>query len=246
MNPEVCKYKFECLNPVQIDKALADAPIMYIPMGTYEWHGNHLPVGNDAVKAHALCLLTAQQTGGLVMPPFYYGTAGHIGYPLTVLVREEPIMELMRATLEEMVKWGVKVAVIFTGHFSGEQMDMVKRIAQAWDDPRMKVLNLTDYMLPNPPFFPDHAAIFETSMLNGIMPELVHLENIPDMESAPANDPNGDTWGAHRHNPDHPLYGIFGDDPRKCDSYSSAQLAAQAVDWLSKTVLAAYKDMQEK
>jgi creatinine amidohydrolase len=241
MNRSEWEHRFEFLNPIQIEAAIAKAPILYIPIGTLEWHGNHLPVGTDALKAHELCLSAVRRTGGLVLPPFYYGTAGHTGYPLTVLVREEPIIELMRATLQRMAEWGAKLAVIFTGHYSGEQMAMVKGIASAWTDARMKVLALTDYMLPNPPTIPDHAASFETSMMQGLIPGLVHLENLPDKELAPANDPDGNTWGAHRHDPNHPLYGIFGEDPRTIDATESVRLADRAAEWLSKAVLDAYK-----
>lgn len=242
MDRSAQEHRFELLNPVQIGAAIAKAPILYAPMGTLEWHGTHLPVGTDALKAHALCLLAARRTGGLVLPPFYYGTAGHTGYPLTVLVREEPVTELIRATLETMVTWGVRVAALFSGHYSREQMEMVERIADAWTDRRMKVLGLTDYMLPDPPSVPDHAALFETSMMRGLEPGLVHLENLPDRDAAPANDPDGNSWGAHRHDPEHPLYGIFGEDPRTCDSHESARLVNRAADWLSKTVLAAYEE----
>lgn len=236
MNEQYNHLMFEYLNPVQIQEALVKSPILYVPMGTYEWHGYHLPVGNDAVKAYGLCLRAAERTGGLVLPPFYYGTTGHIGYPMTVLVDENLIIELMNATFREMVKWGVKKAVMFTGHFSGEQVEMVKKIAGSWDDPNMKVLGLSDYMVPNPPYHPDHAATFETSILHAMDPGLVHLENLPDINTAPANDPDGNTWGKHRHNTDHPLYGIFGEDPRTMSPEKGEELLQKAVNWLAETV----------
>lgn len=237
MNEQYTHLMFECLNPTQIEKALAESPIIYIPLGTFEWHGRHLPVGNDALKAYGLCLRAAERTGGLVMPPFYYGTGGgHTGYPFSVIVEEEPIVKLINAALQRMREWGVKKAVMFTGHFPGEQVDMVKKIAEEWDDPSMKVLALTDSMIPDPPYHPDHAATFETSILHSMNPELVHLENLPDIKTTPANDPEGNTWGRHRHDVNHPLHGIFGEDPRTMSSEKGKQLLEKAVNWLVETV----------
>jgi len=68
--PEV---RYERLRPDQIATRRQACPVAYLPLGTLEWHGRHLPVGNDALKAHALCVRFAQEIGGLAMPPLYWG-----------------------------------------------------------------------------------------------------------------------------------------------------------------------------
>jgi hypothetical protein len=40
--------------------------------GLIEWHGRHLPLGNDALKAHAILVKVAEQSGGAVYPPVYF------------------------------------------------------------------------------------------------------------------------------------------------------------------------------
>ena len=47
--------------------------MVYVPVGTLEWHGVHNPVGADTLQAEGLAMLCAQQGGGLVFPPLYYG-----------------------------------------------------------------------------------------------------------------------------------------------------------------------------
>jgi creatinine amidohydrolase/Fe(II)-dependent formamide hydrolase-like protein len=47
-----------------------------VPFGLIEWHGRHLPLGNDAIKAHAILVKCAERFGGVVYPPVYF----HAGF----------------------------------------------------------------------------------------------------------------------------------------------------------------------
>jgi len=71
--PNAFEVRYERLHPDEIAARRAAVPVAYLPVGTLEWHGRHLPVGNDALKAHALCVRFARALGGLVMPPIYFG-----------------------------------------------------------------------------------------------------------------------------------------------------------------------------
>jgi creatinine amidohydrolase len=65
--------RYEEMLPRQIVAARRARPVAYLPMGIIEWHGEHLAVGNDALKAQRLCELAAEQGGGLAFPPMWYG-----------------------------------------------------------------------------------------------------------------------------------------------------------------------------
>jgi creatinine amidohydrolase len=78
----------------------------------------------------------------------------------------------------------------------------------------------------------DHGAIFETSILSQLHPELVHLEELPDQITNPANDPEGDSWGAHRRDPKNVLFGILGDDPRDYEERRAKQLFDAILEWV--------------
>jgi creatinine amidohydrolase len=73
--------------PREIRGARERTPVAYLPMGILEWHGEFLPVGNDALKAHALCCRMAEEIGGLVMPAFYW--ADHRGAIAEVVFKPE-------------------------------------------------------------------------------------------------------------------------------------------------------------
>ena len=68
--PEV---RYERLRPDEIAARRRECPVAYLPLGTLEWHGPHLPVGNDGLKAHAMCVRFARAIGGLAMPAVYWG-----------------------------------------------------------------------------------------------------------------------------------------------------------------------------
>lgn len=74
--------RYERLRPRQIREKREACPVVYIPIGTIEWHGFHNPVGLDTLKIHQLCIRAAQAGGGLVFPPLWYGES-----------REEALME---------------------------------------------------------------------------------------------------------------------------------------------------------
>jgi len=63
--------RYELLHPHELEEILRRAPVAYIPLGSLEWHGRHLPLGNDAIKAYEICLRAAERTEGVVFPPLY-------------------------------------------------------------------------------------------------------------------------------------------------------------------------------
>ena len=65
--------RYHMLRPQQIVARRKECPIVYIPLGTLEWHGVHNAVGADALQAEGLAVRCAQLGGGLVFPPLYYG-----------------------------------------------------------------------------------------------------------------------------------------------------------------------------
>ena len=65
--------RYHLCRPAQIRARRDACPVVYIPLGTLEWHGPQNPVGADTLQADGLAILCAEQGGGLVFPPLYYG-----------------------------------------------------------------------------------------------------------------------------------------------------------------------------
>ena len=67
------KVRYHEMLPHEIVAAREACPICYVPIGGVEWHGEHLAVGNDTLKADMLAVRCAEQGGGLAFPPLYSG-----------------------------------------------------------------------------------------------------------------------------------------------------------------------------
>ena len=65
--------RYQFLRPAEAVERRLACPIVYIPIGTLEWHGVHNPLGADTLQAEHLAIICAQKGGGLVFPPLYYG-----------------------------------------------------------------------------------------------------------------------------------------------------------------------------
>jgi creatinine amidohydrolase len=67
------KVRYEEMLPHEIVARRKRFPAAFIGLGTLEWHGEHLAVGNDALKADRLCELAAARSGGFAFPPVWWG-----------------------------------------------------------------------------------------------------------------------------------------------------------------------------
>ena len=67
------KIRYEEMLPHEIVSRRKKVPAAFIGLGGLEWHGEHLGVGNDALKAEKLCEMAAAACGGFAMPTIWYG-----------------------------------------------------------------------------------------------------------------------------------------------------------------------------
>ena len=234
----VTPVRLEMMLPYDIRAAIAGRPVAYLPLGTIEWHGEHLPVGLDALTAHGVCVAAARTDGGIVYPPLYYGTGGdHALYPWTVMTAGPHELDaLLALTLSRLQAFGVRLAVLFSGHFAPAQLAMIERIASGWTPDgglRVIALAVSSSRLSLPP---DHAGMFETTLLHALHPESVKIDRLPSFESSPLQETLEESCGSRRHDASHPLYGVIGPDPRAFDPRASGVLLEAMVDHVVATV----------
>lgn len=225
----------ELLSPAQIEERLARASVAYLPLGSLEFHGPHLPVGLDALTAYGVCLEAAERHGGIVLPAWYPSIGGeHSRYPWTFMAEDaRPIETLLIERLARLDELGVRRAVLLSGHFADEQRMLVERVADDWNarGAALTAVARTLGQAPEPPVAPDHAGRFESLLLYAVHPELVHVELLPERDAFPA--PAGeDPFGQQRHRPEHPLFGVFGPDPRELDTADAVPLFEYLVEWV--------------
>jgi creatinine amidohydrolase len=227
------RHRLQLLRPHEIASRLDERSVVFLPLGTLEFHARHLPIGLDALNAEEICLRAAAEQGGLVYPTLYYGTGGsHGSFPWSIIPPSgTEIGALLAYSLERLDELGVDVAVIFTGHFAPEQVALVEHAAGRWNDRgrRMRALGLsvdgvTDLAIP-----PDHAGRFETTLLHAHLPESVSPELIPERRPGEAGE---DPWGQQRYDPEHSLWGVVGPDPRGFDPADAPALLDACVRWV--------------
>jgi creatinine amidohydrolase len=226
--------RLELLRPHEIRDRLAQRSLVYVPLGTIEWHCEHLPVGLDALTAHGICLKAAARAGGLVYPPLYYGTGGdHGGYPWTVMMPDaHEISALLGHTLQRLDELGVEKIVLFSGHFAREQLAMIERIADEWilAGHKTRVIPLAVNQVEGATLGPDHAGRFETTLLSALWPDRIDIGRLPTTETANAI---SEADALSRHDPRHPLWGVIGADPRAFRPEDAAPLLETCVSWIA-------------
>jgi len=240
--------RMELMHPDDLERVLTEAPVVFVPLGTFEHHGWHLPVCFDAIKAHALCERTAARTGGVVMPAYYFGTGGgHVGYKWTLILPEATVVPLIEHMLDHLARQGFKVIVLLSGHYPGEQTDMVHRLAREAQQrhPAARFIGLVEPEISSPApgdkAARDHAAKYETSIALALNPGWVKLDRlVAGRKAADVTLAQTPIKDAPTHDPAHPLYAIYGQDPRTTASVElGEQLVEEIVTRLAEMVQAA-------
>jgi len=65
--------EYALLTPTDFRQRISEAPIAYLPLGTLEWHGEHLPLGSDGLQSFEFMKLLAREAGGIVLPKLFLG-----------------------------------------------------------------------------------------------------------------------------------------------------------------------------
>lgn len=135
---------------------MAKKGIAYIPLGTLEWHGNHLPIETDYLVAVKLCEMLAEKKPGYILPPIYLGTDKHkivknqklIGIdrhlgkklPGSLYYLEPALFEKMLMSLvKNLIAYGFKRIYGLAAHTGGGQMASLARVAKK--TPELKIIN---------------------------------------------------------------------------------------------------------
>ena len=170
----------------EVTEAIRSFPAGYLPVGCLERHGDHLPMGLDVIKAHLVCCAVAKAVGGVVFPPHYYagihkmsdaqiakytGEWGNIYTDRTAKDNLEDIIHQIAIT-------GVKVLVLYSGHYPGCQIDMIKEVgANAANQASITVIPFSEIMIMKG----DHAGISETSFMLYLNKDLVDMTRITEV-----------------------------------------------------------------
>ena len=224
-------YHYTMLTPTEFRSRLAAAPIAYLPLGTLEWHGPHLPLGADGLQSQGFFAHLAERVGGIILPmlflgPDYYEVVdGDEFFGMDVWgdrtkkpekltgsaywIGEEQFVALLERILANLKRAGFQI-VVAHGHGPSTTLfgDHIPEWSQRFG---LKLFNCwrehEDTETDSLGLQKDHAAANETSLTLALHPDLVHMEYLP-------------------RDPDEKVKAIIGRDPR---IYASPEVGRQII-----------------
>ena len=198
------KVLYQELTPDEFSAKLAECPVAYLPLGTLEWHGDHLPLGSDGLQSQGFFERLAEETGGIVLPmlfvgpdPYdttidgrdYYGMdcgrlfSEQCSYEIQQLtgsvywVPDSTFDKMMHGILKQLSRAGFKIVV---AHGHGPSTQYIGEHAGEFKDRyKLLVLNCWGNDTSDLCLQCDHAGANETSIMMHLYPELVHMEKLP-------------------------------------------------------------------
>jgi creatinine amidohydrolase len=219
--------------PREFAAELNRCPVAYLPWGALEWHGEHLPLGLDGVKAHTLCRLVAERVGGIVLPPVWCGfntmKQPILGaFPYTLDFPRTTVTSLLYEYLKQLAEVGFKLVVVLTGHYGPPHVAALVESANTFTifETRYstRVLIVPEYELAlDLGYRGDHAAKWETSIFLHLHPDQVEMSRLDDANCGAAG-------------------GILGEDPRTAASVEiGAQVTQRIVERLAQRITSVLK-----
>jgi creatinine amidohydrolase len=183
--------RLEELFPAELD---AQKPVLLVPVGTIEWHGHHLPLGLDLLKADALARAAGERCGAVVAPPTWFA-AGGVAFPHTLKLPADMIEPPLTEALAQLAEDGFRVIALVNGHYGLENTLATKRAAAAaMQRTEATVLAVADYeLLIDEGARGDHAGEWETALMLAVRPDLVRLDDVGDGLGVVGADPGNAT-----------------------------------------------------
>ena len=209
---DTIKVKYAELRPEEFRTRLKQKPVAYLPLGTLEWHGEHLPLGADAIQSEALMIHCAQQFGGIVLPPLFLGPDRRMDLedgsylvgmdyakstspqqPLTgscYWISYDFFKLLLENILAQLKRAGFK-AVFADGHGPSRKTwtEMIPQWQEKFD---IKLMGISEESKTDWNYMIDHAAINESSITLYIQPKLVDLSVFREGVYSPLLGVNGE------------------------------------------------------
>ena len=188
-----CRYQY--LSPKELLSRLEKKAILYLPVGSLEWHNEHLPLGTDTFHAMQLSMRLCADIGGVVLPGFWWNTGGCHDHATTYHMPEELYRTTLKNVCLGLVSIPARMLVLVNGHGGDFQRETPAALAQEINnaDFPIHVVVADPYGLGTSSSYRiDHADTGETSLSLELIPHLVRMDREigPDLYSN--NKPFGD------------------------------------------------------
>jgi creatinine amidohydrolase len=234
--------------------AIAEDPVVVLPVGSVEQHGRHVPVGCDALSAETVARRAAAAVAApprvLVLPTLWYGySPHHMRFPGSLTLGSETYITLLCEIATAVLRNGVRRVVILNGHGGNiASVDVAAgRLGEAWHG-KARIAGVTYWHLVahRTAEFRDsvaggmgHACEFETSFLLAVVPDQVRMdEAVTHYPKTPSPLVSTDLFGTSRAR----IYNDFRDlspsgtlgDPSLASAEKGERIVAACVEEFAK------------
>jgi len=168
-----------------------------IPLGSFEQHGPHAPLGTDTFISLEVSKRLAKTLDSLVLPPIWYGISNeHMDFAGTITISPETLTNLIVDVVVSLMASGFTRFLIINGHAGNiHYFNLIKEklyqkasrktellIVSYWDELPEKERNKLSSLE-----WGLHANEFETSIISAIFPGMVKklkdIRNFPDISA---------------------------------------------------------------
>ncbi|KAB8140479.1 creatininase family protein [Chloroflexia bacterium SDU3-3] len=186
---------YAALHPNALERILDESPVAYLPWGALDWHGPHLPFGVAGFTAEAICERVARRAGGVILPTTWWPITA-VPHHFSISLPSHVVLALWDALFAELMRLGVQLAVVATGHYAhAHDLLLMDAAETAMERYGIMVLAIPPMALVDDQML-DHAAHWEVAQMLAIRPRLVDVAALGEGPLPPA------------------ITGVLGNDPR--------------------------------
>jgi len=188
----------------ELKDRMLETDIAYLPLGTIECHGPHLPMGTDYYVATAVCILAAEKTKGVVMPPLTYNFTGATNaFKGTIGIPMELEMKMIKAILKSLWKQGFRRLFVVSTHGPNDvpirmairELYEYERVIAVYFNPHKVAVNLASKEISKDEAWFEATLLYASLMVLRKEYLLPKLEELKTVESPPINLPGlYDIW----------------------------------------------------
>lgn len=195
------KIRFEELLPEEMLKIQEEKEMIFLPIGSMEWHGPHMGMGMDTRHAERVALRLAGEIGGAVFPPLYIGTETErtaeslkrLGFSGNerIMGMDFPANSvkscywpadlfylIVKEQVRMLVRMGFQRIAILNGHASTVQKELLNRICEEESGEGAMLVSIT-VLFKECGVGLGHAGLAETSIMQAVDPDSVDLGQLP-------------------------------------------------------------------
>lgn len=185
----------EEMTMTEFEEGLKRCKTAYIPFGSVEEHGTHLPLSTDTIEAYEVGKRAAERIPLFVAPPVHYGSCRSTSlHPGTVSISTATLKGLLKDIVRSLHLHGIVNFIALTGHAGGSHkmalQDAGEEILQ--ELPGINIAVVTEYDLAKETAAhlvetpgDSHAGEIETSRIMHSHPHLVKGTSPKEFPSFP-------------------------------------------------------------